>query len=110
MQFSAAGETLKKQYVWESLTDWKTWIASMVVRSLLMILTLKHFSASGNLYGFVRVALYLSDNFLVPNSCYPLLSDGPLYAFSLFTPSIIKQVSVDLYAPLAPCFTFTIAW
>lgn len=27
-KFSAAGESFKKKYVWKSLTDWKTWIAS----------------------------------------------------------------------------------
>lgn len=52
MQFSAAGETLKREYVWKSLTDWKTWIAM------------------GIYMGF----------------------DGPLYAFSLFLPSIINQL------------------
>jgi len=42
MQLSAAGETLKIKYVWKSLTDWKTWIASMTVRSLVAMLTLKY--------------------------------------------------------------------
>lgn len=28
-QFSAAGETLKMKYIWKSLLDWKTWLASM---------------------------------------------------------------------------------
>lgn len=28
MQFSAAGEAFKKQHIWRSLTDWKTWVAS----------------------------------------------------------------------------------
>lgn len=27
-QFSAAGETLKWNYIWQSLMDWKTWIGS----------------------------------------------------------------------------------
>lgn len=27
-QFSAAGESFKMQYVWKSLADWKTWLAS----------------------------------------------------------------------------------
>ncbi|RDB29414.1 hypothetical protein Hypma_015660 [Hypsizygus marmoreus] len=53
MQFSAAGETFKKDYIYKSLTDWKTWVAM------------------GIYMGF----------------------DGPLYAFSLFTPSIINQAS-----------------
>ncbi|PPQ67032.1 hypothetical protein CVT26_009929 [Gymnopilus dilepis] len=52
MKLSAAGESLKKAYIWQSLTDWKTWIAM------------------GIYMGF----------------------DGPLYAFSLFTPTIINQV------------------
>lgn len=28
MQYSAGGETFNKRYIWKSLTDWKTWIAS----------------------------------------------------------------------------------
>lgn len=28
MQFSAAGEPFKRKYIWNSLMDWKTWIAS----------------------------------------------------------------------------------
>lgn len=28
MMFSAAGEAFKKRYIWQSLSDWKTWLAS----------------------------------------------------------------------------------
>ncbi|KAF5374740.1 hypothetical protein D9758_000400 [Tetrapyrgos nigripes] len=52
MRLSAAGEDYQKKYIWQSLTDWKTWIAM------------------GIYMGF----------------------DGPLYAFSLFLPTIINQV------------------
>ncbi|KAF8846262.1 MFS general substrate transporter [Paxillus ammoniavirescens] len=52
MQFSAGGESFKLKYLWQSLTDWKTYVAM------------------GIYMGF----------------------DGPLYAFSLFTPTIINQV------------------
>lgn len=53
MQFSAGGgEKLKLRYIWQSLSDWKTWIAMVIYA------------------GF----------------------DGPLYAFSLFTPTIINQL------------------
>ncbi|THG97071.1 hypothetical protein EW026_g4866 [Hermanssonia centrifuga] len=51
-QFSAAGEKLKLRYIWQSLLDWKTWIAML---------------------------LYMG-------------TDMPLYAFSLFLPSIINQL------------------
>ncbi|KAJ8520100.1 hypothetical protein ONZ45_g3024 [Pleurotus djamor] len=51
-QFSAGGEKFSLKYVWQSLTDWKTWVAM------------------GMYMGF----------------------DGPLYAFSLFTPTIINQL------------------
>ena len=27
-QFSAAGESLKLKYIWQSLKDWKTWVGS----------------------------------------------------------------------------------
>lgn len=30
MKFSAAGEVYKKKYIWQSLVDWKTWVASML--------------------------------------------------------------------------------
>ncbi|KAF7436681.1 hypothetical protein PC9H_003514 [Pleurotus ostreatus] len=52
MQFSAGGEKFSSKYIWQSLKDWKTWVAM------------------GIYMGF----------------------DGPLYAFSLFTPTIINQV------------------
>jgi len=51
-QFSAAGETLRWKYIWQSLIDWKTWVGMI---------------------------LYMG-------------ADGPLYAFSLFLPSIISQL------------------
>ncbi|THH26980.1 hypothetical protein EUX98_g7204 [Antrodiella citrinella] len=51
-QFSAAGETLKLRYIWQSLLDWRTWLGML---------------------------LYMG-------------SDGPLYAFSLFLPTIINQL------------------
>ncbi|EIN14101.1 MFS general substrate transporter [Punctularia strigosozonata HHB-11173 SS5] len=51
MQLSAGGEQFKVKYIWQSLKDWKTWIAM------------------GIYMGF----------------------DGPLFAFSLFTPTIIKE-------------------
>jgi len=52
MQFSAGGEQFKVKSVWQSLKDWKTYIAM------------------GIHMGF----------------------DGPLFAFSLFTPTIINEV------------------
>ncbi|KIM47889.1 hypothetical protein M413DRAFT_61871 [Hebeloma cylindrosporum] len=54
LKLSAGGESFCKEYIWQSLTDWKTWVA---------------------------------------NTYFSNVSDGPLYAFSLFTPSIINQVS-----------------
>jgi hypothetical protein len=51
-QYSAAGETFQRKYLWQSLADWKTWLGMF---------------------------LYMG-------------SDGPLYAFSLFAPTIIKQL------------------
>ncbi|TRM66434.1 major facilitator superfamily domain-containing protein [Schizophyllum amplum] len=47
MKVSASGEKFNSKYIWQSLTDWKTWAAS---------------------------------------------NDGPLFAFSLFTPTIINQL------------------
>ncbi|CAL1695329.1 unnamed protein product [Somion occarium] len=54
MKYSAGGESFKMKYVWQSLADWKTWVAM------------------GIYMGF----------------------DGPLFAFSLFTPTIINQLSM----------------
>ncbi|PFH54784.1 hypothetical protein AMATHDRAFT_134158 [Amanita thiersii Skay4041] len=56
MQFSAGGEPFKTRYLWDSLSDWKTWVASEHAMNR---------------------------------------SDGPLYAFSLFTPSIINQLGFE---------------
>ncbi|KAJ4002442.1 MFS general substrate transporter [Lentinula boryana] len=56
VRLSAAGEQFKKKYVWQSLRDWKTWVAM------------------GIYMGF----------------------DGPLYAFSLFLPTIINKVCIFL--------------
>ncbi|KIJ68580.1 hypothetical protein HYDPIDRAFT_82841 [Hydnomerulius pinastri MD-312] len=53
MQFSAGGEKFKLKYVWQSLKDWKTYLA---------------------------MGIYMG-------------YDGPLFAFALFTPTIINQVS-----------------
>ncbi|KAI0689566.1 MFS general substrate transporter [Cytidiella melzeri] len=58
MKLSAAGESFNIKYVWQSLKDWKTWIAM------------------GIYMGF----------------------DGPLFAFSLFTPTIINQLSFEATA------------
>ncbi|THH18088.1 hypothetical protein EW146_g2839 [Bondarzewia mesenterica] len=52
MQFSAGGEKFQMKYVWQCLTDWKTYIAM------------------GIYMGF----------------------DGPLFAFSLFTPTVLNQL------------------
>ncbi|KLO11529.1 MFS general substrate transporter [Schizopora paradoxa] len=51
-QFSAAGESLRRKYIIQSLTDWKTW------NGMLMFMG----------------------------------ANGPLYAFSLFLPSIVNQL------------------
>ena len=69
-QFSAAGENLKMKYIWKSLLDGKTWIASM--SSARRPSTPFQFST-------LLVIMYTG-------------ADGPLYAFSLFLPSIIKAV------------------
>lgn len=31
MKFSAGGEFYKEKYIWQSLVDWKTWVASMSI-------------------------------------------------------------------------------
>lgn len=51
-QYSAAGEDFNMRYIWQSILDWKTWIAMLIYMGV----------------------------------------DGPLYAFSLFLPSIISQL------------------
>lgn len=70
-QFSAAGEKLKWKYIWQSLLDWKTWLGSRFCQP----------SKQGSISDKTSsVLLYMG-------------SDGPLYAFSLFLPSIINEVS-----------------
>ncbi|KII93819.1 hypothetical protein PLICRDRAFT_101571 [Plicaturopsis crispa FD-325 SS-3] len=67
LQYSAAGEKFKFEYVWQSLADWKTWIAM------------------GIYMGF----------------------DGPLFAFSLFTPTIINQVSTAANLLSVPVYAWS---
>jgi len=53
MRMSAAGEKYNKKYIWQSLSDWKTWVASKSIffqGSLVAGLT----SISGYIYGLVR--------------------------------------------------------
>ncbi|KAI0067785.1 MFS general substrate transporter [Artomyces pyxidatus] len=57
-KFSAGGENFQFKYVWQCLTDWKTYIA---------------------------MAIYMG-------------FDGPLFAFSLFTPTILNQLGFEATA------------
>ena len=93
MKFSAGGESFKMRYVWQSLTDWKTWVASKCFNVLLL-------HSTSSLITLLSVAMYMGlyVGFLEPFTKKPLshpyrYSDGPLFAFSLFTPTIINQVS-----------------
>ena len=70
-QFSAAGENFKTKYIIMALKDWKTWLGS---------------EFSLNKCTFVALIPY-SFAVVVYMGC-----DMPLYAFSLFLPSIINQV------------------
>jgi hypothetical protein len=71
-QFSAAGENFRMKYIFKSITDWKTWVASgsPVTNPWLVLITDK-----------LREIVI----------CY-VGGDMPLYAFSLFLPTIINQV------------------
>lgn len=72
-QFSAAGEKLRWKYIWQSLLDWKTWVSSECFASYLRVVQ--------PLMPPSKVMVYAG-------------SDMPLYAFSLFLPSIINQVFI----------------
>lgn len=72
-QFSAAGEQLKMKYIWKSLLDWKTWVGSTF------------------LFYLAQRLLSIHEYFCIPVIIY-VGCDAPLYAFSLFLPSIIAQV------------------
>jgi hypothetical protein len=39
MQFSAGGEEFKVRYIWQSLRDWKTYVASTCILPFLVIST-----------------------------------------------------------------------
>jgi len=73
-QFSAAGENLRWKYIFQSLLDWKTWVGSMWRRMSLLL---------------------WRENWLIRKVICYSGSDMPLYAFSLFLPSIINQVSLN---------------
>jgi hypothetical protein len=67
-QFSAGGEKLRWKYITQSLLDWKTWIGSTLVKLTCLSET-------------------KPSSVLIYAGC-----DMPLYAFSLFLPTIINQV------------------
>ena len=70
-QSSAEHEAFKMDYFWASVKDWKTWLyAAIYMGGMLLTLHL------------LRVAILIST---VP-------ADAPLYAFSLFLPSIIASL------------------
>jgi hypothetical protein len=70
MQFSAAGETFKLKYVKDALKDVKTYFAM----------------------GYVMCVRYLGHKqFIICPRIY-MGFDGPLFAFSLFTPTIINEL------------------
>lgn len=74
-QHSATGEKLKMKYIRQSLFDWKTYLTSRKIFSLLKPLQL--------IDSPLLVLMYAG-------------CDGPIYAFSLFLPTIINQVSVGI--------------
>ena len=71
---SAAGEKLRMKYILQSLTDWKTYLTSKEVLSFLQ----------PQLVRFPLLVLIYAG------------IDAPLYAFALFLPTIINQVSADI--------------
>ena len=71
-QFSAGGEIFKLKYILKSILDWKTWIGSgSLVASKPAVMT----------ENFCEIVAMLAG------------ADMPLYAFSIFLPTIINQVS-----------------
>lgn len=68
-QHSAAGEKFEMKHIWQSLSDWKTYLTSEQ-RLYCQALPIKRPDS---------VLMYAGTN-------------GPLYAFSLFLPTIINQV------------------
>lgn len=91
-QFSAGGEKFRLDYVWQCLKDPKTYIASMWNSS---------FTTDGWMnVDFFPVGIYMGlyvlqakIAFQIYHSLMETPSDGPLFAFSLFTPTIINEVS-----------------
>lgn len=53
MQFSAGGEQFKAKYVWQSLTDWKTYIASESCMLFVDPRRLRSLYLSGHIHGLV---------------------------------------------------------
>lgn len=110
-QFSAGGENLKLKYIWKSLLDWKTWVGSEYpcsvhcsrARSLSDSFSAAiHGVCLVNFFGVTVADRGIADS-AVQNGRYvctrcdrwrfaDLSFPGPLYAFSLFLPSIINQL------------------
>jgi hypothetical protein len=87
-QSSASKEPFKMKFVWQAAFDYKVWCASMY--SLLVVKKNLDSNLSSVYFRWI-VRLYLPSYMVVWLTAYP--SDGALYAFSLFTPSIINKVS-----------------
>ena len=69
-QSSAEHEEFKMKYFWLSVMDWKTWLYAAI---------------------YMGCSLHSpSDTILNTDPCLP--GDAPLYAFSLFLPSIISSL------------------
>ena len=77
-QFSAAGESFKMKYIYKSIIDWKTWIGSGLPITVFC-------DWSWLIFNFREIVI-----------CY-VGGDMPLYAFSLFLPTIINQVCYKPY-------------
>lgn len=86
-QHSAGGENLKFKFITQSILDWKTWVGSKYCF---------HSLPERTVTDVCPVLLYMG-------------TDGPLYAFSLFLPSIINEVS-DIPASYDIELTDLTAW
>ena len=99
MKLSAAGESFQIKYVIQSLKDWKTWVAS----TSLHLLSSEFCWFRNTLLVGIYMGLWVQPihNYLT-QSWTPVInvSDGPLYAFSLFLPTIINQVCMGCFAIL----------
>ncbi|CCL99000.1 uncharacterized protein FIBRA_01008 [Fibroporia radiculosa] len=95
MTFGSGREVFKLKYVKQSLTDWKTWCAC---ESYTLVFAGQSFLTRLDIHQWVFTWASSFCHYLCFAGNLIDVSDGPVYAFAIFTPTIINQVTVQRHS------------